>query len=264
MDSTCAPQPRAPRVPVGLRAPFSGRTWREFLFLLLGLPLSVVMFGYAVAVTSLGAGLLITFLGFPLLAGGLAGCRALGVVERGLARALLGVRIAGPGPVRATRPGATGWMTAVLRSGASWRHLLHTFLRFPWALFAFVVSVTLWATGWALLAYPLWRWTFVAYLGRPGIQVWGGRPGQRQVPRHAVGGGGHQRGRPGSRTGDTVGDPRFDAGRPGDGPRPAQCLTSRRLTLPARPARIDGSPCPASGIGAPGAPPLPRSAAGAA
>ncbi|MFG2890040.1 sensor domain-containing protein [Streptomyces sp. NPDC048248] len=177
MDSTYAPQPRDSRVPVGLRAPFSGRTWREFLYLLLGLPLSVVMFGYAVAVISLGAGLLITFLGFPLLAGGLAGCRALGGVERGLARALLGVRIAGPGPVRATRPGATGWMTAVLRSGASWRHLLHTLLRFPWALFAFVVSVTLWATGWAMLAYPLWRWTFVEYLGRPGIQVWGDSQG---------------------------------------------------------------------------------------
>ncbi|MFH8566953.1 sensor domain-containing protein [Streptomyces sp. NPDC017993] len=173
MDSTYAPRPRGSRVPVGLRAPLSGRTWREFLYLFLGLPLSVVMFAYAVTLISLGAGLLVTFLGLPLLAGGLAGCRALGGIERGRARALLGVHLADPEPVRATRPGLTGWMVAVLRSGASWRHLLHSLLHFPWALFAFVVSVTLWTTSWALLAYPLWRWTFVEYLGRPGLQLWG-------------------------------------------------------------------------------------------
>ena len=30
------------------------------------------------------------------------------------------------------------WMGAVLKSGASWRHLLYAVLHFPWAVFSFV------------------------------------------------------------------------------------------------------------------------------
>ncbi|MEU9111992.1 sensor domain-containing protein [Streptomyces sp. NPDC048483] len=173
MDTAYAPQTRGSHVPVGLRAPFSGRTWREFLYLFLSLPLSAVMFSYAIAVISLSAGLLITFLGIPVLAGGLAGGRALGVLERARARALLGLNVAEPEPVRPSKPGLMGWTGAVLKSGVSWRHLLYSFFHFPWALFSFVFSTTFWAVGWGLLAYPLWRWTFPTYLGQPGIQMWG-------------------------------------------------------------------------------------------
>ncbi|MFE7664302.1 sensor histidine kinase [Streptomyces celluloflavus] len=173
MDTGYAPQPRASRVPVGLRAPFSGRTWREFLHLILNLPMSVVMFAYAIVVMSLGAGLLITFLGIPVLAAGLSGSRALGALERGRARALLDLDVAAPEPIRPSKPGLMGWVGAVLKSGASWRHLLYGLLHFPWALFSFVFSVVFWTVGWALLAYPLWQWTFPAYLGQPGIQLWG-------------------------------------------------------------------------------------------
>ncbi|PBC83200.1 MULTISPECIES: sensor histidine kinase [unclassified Streptomyces] len=173
METAYAPQPHGSRVPEGLRAPFSGRAWREFLYLFLSLPLSIVMFTYAMVVITTGAGLLITFLGIPLLAGGLAGARALGGLERGRARALLGLDVADPGPVRPSKPSLMGWVGAVLKSGASWRHLLYSLLHFPWALFSFIFSVTFWTLGWALLTYPLWRWTFPAYFGRSGIQLWG-------------------------------------------------------------------------------------------
>ncbi|UQA94655.1 sensor histidine kinase [Streptomyces halobius] len=173
MDTAYAPRPRGSRVPVGLRAPFSGHTWREYLHLFLSVPMAVLMFAYAITVISLGAGLLITFLGIPVLAGGLAGCRALGGLERARARALLGQEVADPEPVRAAKPGLMAWVGAVLKSGVSWRHLLYAFLHFPWALFSFISSTTFWAVGWGLLAYPLWRWTFPAYLGRPGMQIWG-------------------------------------------------------------------------------------------
>ncbi|WP_030262673.1 sensor histidine kinase [Streptomyces violens] len=177
-----SPAPRAPRasegpgphrVPFVLRAPFSGRTWREFLYLLLGLPIAIVMFTYAVTMTSLGAGLLITFLGIPVLAAGLVGCRGLGALERVRARALLGLEVRAPEPVRAARPSLIGRVSGVLKSGASWRHLVYCLLHFPWAVFAFSVSVTLWSLGWGLLTYPLWRWTFPMYLGQDGIQLYG-------------------------------------------------------------------------------------------
>ncbi|KIZ13362.1 sensor histidine kinase [Streptomyces natalensis] len=178
MDLAHAPSPpRGSHVPVGLRAPFSGWAWREFLYLFLSLPIASLLFAYAVAVIATGAGLLITFLGIVVLAGGLAGCRALGVVERGRARALLGLEVAEPAPVRAAKPGPLGWIGAVLKSGVSWRHLLYCLFHFPWALFSFVLATVFWSVGWALLSYPLWRWTFPAYLGVPGIQVWGDHDG---------------------------------------------------------------------------------------
>ncbi|POX41775.1 histidine kinase [Streptomyces sp. Ru73] len=182
MDTAYGPSSRAPqasggrgapRIPFVLRAPFSGRTWREFLYLLLGLPVAVVLFTYAVTTVSLGAGLLITFLGIPVLAAGLAGCRGLGALERVRAHALLGLDVRAPEPVRTAKPGLMGWVGGVLKSGVSWRHFLYCLLHFPWAVFAFSLSVTLWTAGWGLLTYPLWRWTFPMYLGQDGIQLYG-------------------------------------------------------------------------------------------
>ncbi|MFH8345896.1 sensor histidine kinase [Streptomyces sp. NPDC018045] len=173
MDTAYGPRPPASRVPVALRAPFSGRTWREFLYLLLSLPVACVMFSYAITMVSLGAGLLITFLGIPVLAGALIGCRGFGALERLRARALLDLDVDHPEPVRAAKPGLMSWVGAVLKSGVSWRHLVYSILHLPWAVFAFCFSLTFWTVGWALLLYPLWQWTFPAYLDQPGIQLWG-------------------------------------------------------------------------------------------
>ncbi|MFE7328211.1 sensor histidine kinase [Streptomyces sp. NPDC057565] len=160
-------------VPAVLRAPFEARTWREFGYLLLSLPISVVLFGLAVTLTSASAGLLITFVGIPLLAGTLAMCRGFGAMERVRARGLLRLRVADPAPVRGRTGGPMSWVGAVLKSGASWRHLLYALLHFPWAVFAFTVSLTFWAYGWAALTYPLWQWVFPAYAGIDGIQLYG-------------------------------------------------------------------------------------------
>ncbi|MGC5565685.1 sensor histidine kinase [Streptomyces sp. FR-108] len=161
------------RLPTALRAPIEARSLREFVYLMLSLPLSIFMFTFAVTMTSLGAGLLITFLGVPVLAAGLAGCRGLGSLERARARGLLGLDVAAPEPLRMRKQGPMGWMGATLKSGASWRHLLYTVLHFPWAVFAFVVALTLWTTGWTLLTYPLWFWIFPMYGGQGGLQLYG-------------------------------------------------------------------------------------------
>ncbi|MFJ8791035.1 sensor histidine kinase [Streptomyces sp. NPDC102462] len=161
------------RLPAALRAPFAARSWREFGYVLLSLPISILMFTYAVTMVSLGAGLLVTFLGIPVLAGALAGCRGLGVLERARARGLLGLEVAEPEPLRMRKPGVMAWMGAVLKSGTSWRHVLYALLHFPWALFSFVVAVNFWAIGWSLVTYPLWFWVFPVYGGQGGIQLYG-------------------------------------------------------------------------------------------
>ncbi|MFB7370426.1 sensor histidine kinase [Streptomyces sp. NPDC056222] len=163
------------RLPAAIRAPFEGRTWREFGYLVLGLPLSVVYFSLSIALVSAGAGLLITFLGIPVLAGALAMCRGFGAVERARARGLLGLDVAAPEPARGRTGGAMSWMGATLKSGASWRHLLYAILHMPWAIFAFTVSVAFWMYGWALFTYPLWQWVFPVYAGQDGIQLYGDR-----------------------------------------------------------------------------------------
>ncbi|MFD5323962.1 sensor histidine kinase [Streptomyces sp. NPDC127092] len=161
------------RLPAGLRAPFEGRTWRELGYVLTGFPLSVVAFCLAVTLVSAGAGLLVTFLGIPVLAGALAVCRGFGAVERARARGMLGLEVRAPEPARGRTGGALSWMGATLKSGASWRHLLYALLHFPWAVFSFSVAVALWAWGWGLFTYPLWQWVFPMYAGQDGLQVYG-------------------------------------------------------------------------------------------
>ncbi|MGW2815339.1 sensor histidine kinase [Streptomyces sp. NPDC001415] len=167
-----SPEPRRHLLPPVLRAPFEARTFREFGYLLLSLPISIVLFVWAVTAVSVSAGLLVTFIGIPLMAVALMGCRAFGVMERARARLLLGVEIAEPQPVR-SRGGLMSWIGGVLKSGVSWRHLLYSVLHFPWALFAFCTTLPIWLTGWALFTYPVWQWVFPMYGGQAGLQLYG-------------------------------------------------------------------------------------------
>ncbi|MCF3962129.1 sensor histidine kinase [Streptomyces fuscigenes] len=152
--------PRRHLVPSFVRAPFEARAWRELGHVVLSLPIGILMFVYSVTMLSFGAGMLVTFLGVPVLGITLASARGFAVMERARARRLLGLDVGRPQPLRPKKNGLLSWTGAVLRSGESWRNLLYTLLMLPWACFAFVVSVTFWVTGWGLLAFPLWRWAY--------------------------------------------------------------------------------------------------------
>ncbi|MEU2621891.1 sensor domain-containing protein [Streptomyces sp. NPDC007157] len=164
---------RRHRMPAVLRAPFEARSWREFAYVLLSLPIGVALFVWTVTMLSLGVGLLVTFIGIPLLAAALAGCRGFGALERARARGLLRLEVADPEPLRMRKPGVMAWIGAVLKSGTSWRHLLYAVIQFPWSMFSFVVALNFWAYGWALLTYPLWFWVFPMYAGQGGLQLYG-------------------------------------------------------------------------------------------
>ncbi|MDT0380623.1 sensor domain-containing protein [Streptomyces sp. DSM 42041] len=163
-----------------LLAPVSGRAWREYGYVATGMVVTPFAFAFAVAMLSAGAGLLVTFLGVPVLAAGLAGCRALGRLERARARALLGMRVDEPEPVRVAqrKPGAVALMGAVLRSGVSWRSMLYALLHLPWAVFSFSLTVSFLATGWTAFLYPAWHWVFPTFTDQPGLQMWEARPGE--------------------------------------------------------------------------------------
>ncbi|MDU8995309.1 MULTISPECIES: sensor histidine kinase [Streptomyces] len=164
---------RRHRLPTPLRAPIEARSWREFGYVMSSLPVGILMFTFAVTMFSLGMGLLITFLGIPVLAAALAGVRGFGALERARARGLLGIDVAAPEPLRVRKQGALAWMGAILKSGSAWRHLLYSVVQFPWSVFSFVVALNFWAYGWAMLTYPLWFWLFPVYGGQGGLQLYG-------------------------------------------------------------------------------------------
>jgi signal transduction histidine kinase len=164
------PEEREHRFPPVLRAPFESRTWREFGYLLINLPMGIVGFVWTVTMLSLGAGLLVTFIGLPVLV--LGGCRAIGYMERARARSLLRLEIDEPAPVRAKGNGVLSRLGAQLGSGVNWRHALYCLIHFPWGIFSFVVSVVFTVYGWGFLTYPLWRWVFPKYVHQSGLQIY--------------------------------------------------------------------------------------------
>ncbi|WP_336922872.1 sensor histidine kinase [Streptomyces sp. JWR5-1] len=156
-----------------LRAPLTARTWRELGYVLSGLPILTVAFSALVTLLATSVGLLVTFVGVPLLALTLVCARGLGAGERARARLLLDLDVAAPAPVRPRRGrrGAAAHVVALLGNGAAWRQLLYGVVAFPWSVFSFSTGLTVWATGWGMLTYPLWSWSLpwpVVALGEDG------------------------------------------------------------------------------------------------
>ncbi|MFJ6214302.1 sensor histidine kinase [Streptomyces sp. NPDC092296] len=137
----------------GPRALYGAQTWSEVLYLLLSFPLGLVGFVFAVVSLSVGVGLAVTVVGLPLLACALLGCRALAVVERARARALLDEQVPEPGPLAPKRPGAAAWCVALLSDGLSWRSVLYFVVLLPWGVFTFTVALTVLIVGWPVLPW---------------------------------------------------------------------------------------------------------------
>lgn len=154
-----------------LSAPFSARTWRESLHLVVNLPVAVLTFSYAVTMFAAGAGLVVTFLGMPILAALVVGCRGFAALERARTRVMLQLEVEPPAPLRAARPGLMAWIGAALKSGAGWRSVLYSVLMLPFAVLSFSLTVTLWAFGIGYGSYPLWQWVFPHYTHTPGLQL---------------------------------------------------------------------------------------------
>ncbi|MER6538002.1 sensor domain-containing protein [Streptomyces sp900105755] len=158
-----APAPRSPgyadagedreRLPP-VRFAFEGHTWKEIAHLLLNLPMSLFGFVYVVTTVWVSGVLTLTVIGIPLLAATLLGARQLGKLERARARALLGVRVEEPTPLPWTRRGAGYgrlWMT--LKDPVGWRTLLYDFIRLPWGVLTFCVTLVSLFVLWPVLPF---------------------------------------------------------------------------------------------------------------
>ncbi|MFK4544797.1 signal transduction histidine kinase [Streptomyces tendae] len=136
------------------RFAFDRHTWKEISHLLANLPAALLGFTYVVTMLSVGVGLTVTVIGLPLLAAGLLGARQLGKLERARARMLLGVRVDEPSPLplRSERGFfARLWMS--LKDPVGWRTVLYEFIRFPWGVLTFSVTLMSLFVLWPVLPF---------------------------------------------------------------------------------------------------------------
>jgi signal transduction histidine kinase len=88
-----------------------------------------------------------------LLAAGLAGARVLGRMERARARKLLGVRVDEPSPLPGRGTGLLPRLWMRLKDPVGWRTVLYDFIRLPWGVLTFAITLTSLFVLWPVLPY---------------------------------------------------------------------------------------------------------------
>jgi signal transduction histidine kinase len=141
-----------------LLTPFRRRSGAELLYALIGLPLAIPGFLYAIGMPLLSVGLALTLLGVPLFVIGMRGARGLAGMYRGVARRLLHLRVGTPVPLRPA-PGLGPAIRAALGDSIGWRAILYFLIKLPLALLTAASAISFWVYGLALVTYPIW-WNF--------------------------------------------------------------------------------------------------------
>jgi hypothetical protein len=130
-------------------------SYLNILYLLLSFPLGVFYFVFFTTGFALGFGLLILWIGFPILLLVLAASRGLCAWERHLANWFLdaGIPPDKGRPISPTRP----WdaMKLMLGDPSTWKGMLFLILKFPFGIFSFVLTVTLISVSLALILVPV-------------------------------------------------------------------------------------------------------------
>ncbi len=141
-----------------LAAPLSPQTWAATGYLLLSMFLGIAWFTLIVTLFSVSVGLLIIWVGVPLLALSKLCLRGIARFERAWARLALGVEIPDP-----YRPSAHGLWWRRIRDmaadPATWKDFLYVVLLLPLGTLWFTIVTVVWSLAFALLSLPLWyRW----------------------------------------------------------------------------------------------------------
>ncbi len=127
----------------------TAKPWRESLYLLLNLAAGIAFFTAVVTALSLSVGLMITFIGLPLLAATVWSGRAIGAFER--TRAALLLDHVATTPQRFV-PGPGAWKTikSAISDSQGWKGLAYAIIMLPWGIVSFTFTVVLWSLALAL------------------------------------------------------------------------------------------------------------------
>jgi len=164
MTAITAPvTPASPATPATPEGHGGARMLRQLgvdtAYVLLGFPLAIIVFVLLVTGLSLGAGLLITLLGLPVLVATLFVARGFAEVERARMPAVLRQDRVGA-RYKTAGPDAGRWrrLLTPLTDLQAWLDVLHGIVRFPVSTATFSVVVTWWAAALGGLTYALWDW----------------------------------------------------------------------------------------------------------
>ncbi len=135
------------------------QTYRNALYLLLGLPVGTLWFTLIVTSLTVSASLVVVALiGLPMLLGSWYVVHGLAVVDRSVAVELLRVEVA---PITSMPTGSTGFwrrLRHVSTDRRRWRELGYLLLRFPAGIATFTVAVTLPTVAAAVSYTPFYLW----------------------------------------------------------------------------------------------------------
>ena len=129
------------------------QTWLNVVYLLLAFPLGLAYFLVLVVGVTTGAALAVLVVGLGILLATLAAWRGMAAIERGLARAVLGVPIATPPDQRDISP--VERVLRWLRDPMTWKGLVFVALKFPLGVATFAIVAAAGFFSLVLLFAPL-------------------------------------------------------------------------------------------------------------
>jgi len=131
------------------------RTWLNLLFQVLAFPLGLFYFVFLVTGLSVGLGLVIIWVGIPILLIVAGAWWLFGAFERLQAKYLLGAAVSAPPRAWENVNGVWGKLKAHFGSGATWRDLLYLLAKLPLGVVSFTLLVTLGSILAWLVAFPV-------------------------------------------------------------------------------------------------------------
>ena len=142
----------------------------NLVYLLLALPLGILYFVILVTGYALGAGLIITLVGIPILVTMIFVTYLLGDLDRAMTSKLLGVKIAKPEAKPAKDDSARSILVTQLRSLEFWKEFIYLLLKMPLRVVAFTVTIVLISLSLGLIAAPF----ILTYVPQAQMMLWQG------------------------------------------------------------------------------------------
>lgn len=126
----------------------------NLIYLLLSLPIGILYFVVLITGFSLGAGLLITLVGIPILVAMIFVTYILGDLDRKMTSLLLGVNIAKPEARPSNDDSARAILVAQVKSLQFWKELGYLLLKLPLGMVSFTITILLVTLSLGFIAAP--------------------------------------------------------------------------------------------------------------
>jgi two-component system, OmpR family, phosphate regulon sensor histidine kinase PhoR len=131
------------------------RTYLRILYMFLAFPLGTLYFTVIITGFSVGAGLAVVVIGFPILVLTLLAWLLFARVERELAIHLLGATVRPMSVPDAVKRTARQRLLKTLADPVTWKSLVYVLIEFPFGIASFTLATTLFSVSLALILYPV-------------------------------------------------------------------------------------------------------------